>query len=96
MEVQENTVTSNEAVEGQEDQQSTQDTVETDYESLYKQEVSNAKKLRKRAQEAETLVGKFNSQKEKAKADSLKEQKQFKELSEELERKVEELSPFKD
>ena len=47
MEVQENTVETTESVEkGQADQQEvSEDTI--DYESLYKQEVSNSKKLRK-------------------------------------------------
>jgi chromosome segregation ATPase len=96
MEVQENAGNTTESVEqGQVDQQSVSDEA-IDYESLYKQEVSNSKKLRKRAQESESLVTQFNKEKESAKMKTMEEQKQFESLSEELKGQVENLTPYKE
>ena len=94
MEVQENASSTTESVEqGQVDQQSVSDEA-IDYESLYKQEVSNSKKLRKRAQDSESLVSQFNKEKEAAKMKTMEEQKQFESLSEELKGQVETLPPY--
>ena len=45
-----------------------------DYKALYLDEVQNAKKLRKRAQDAETTVQDVTKEKETAKVKTLKEQ----------------------
>ena len=96
MEVQKNASSTTESVEqGQVDQQEvSEETI--DYESLYKQEVSNSKKLRKRAQESESIISKFNKDKENAKMKTMEEQKQFESLSEELKGQVDNLTPFKE
>ena len=51
-----------------------------DYKTLYLDEVQNAKKLRKRAQDAETTVQVTTKEKETLKVKTLKEQERYKEL----------------
>ena len=60
-----------------------------DYKTLYLDEVQNAKKLRKRAQDAEQTVQETTKDKETAKIKALKEQEKYKEL-------YESVAPFKD
>jgi hypothetical protein len=60
-----------------------------DYKSLYLDEVQNAKKLRKRAQDAEETVQKTTKERETQKVKQMKEQEKYKEL-------YESVAPFKD
>ena len=60
-----------------------------DYKSLYLDEVQNAKKLRKRAQDAETTVQETTKIQETLKVKQMKEQEKYKEL-------YESVAPFKD
>ena len=76
--------------------QTTKSDDNVDYKSLYLEEVGNAKKLRKRAQESELAISDFKKAKETDKVRQLKEQEKFKELSESLQSKLDEVSPFKE
>ena len=67
-----------------------------DYKQLYLDEVQNAKKLRKRAQESEIQNQEFLKTQETAKVRSLKEQEKFKELSENLQSQLDTVSPYKE
>ena len=67
-----------------------------DYKALYLEEVQNAKKQRHRAQEAESTIQDYAKKQEAQKVSSMKEKEQFKELSEELQKQVEGLTPFKE
>ena len=60
-----------------------------DYKALYLDEVQNAKKLRKRAQDAETTVQETTKTQETLKVKQMKEQEKYKEL-------YESTAPFKD
>ena len=60
-----------------------------DYKALYLDEVQNAKKLRKRAQDAETTVQESTKIQETQKVKRMKEQEKYKEL-------YESVAPFKD
>jgi len=60
-----------------------------DYKTLYLDEVQNAKKLRKRAQDAETTVQVTTKERETQKVKQMKEQEKYKEL-------YESVAPFKD
>ena len=60
-----------------------------DYKSLYLDEVQNAKKLRKRAQDAETTVQASTKERETQKVKQMKEQEKYKEL-------YESVAPFKE
>ena len=60
-----------------------------DYKALYLDEVQNAKKLRKRAQDAETTVQETTKAQETLKVKQMKEQEKYKEL-------YESVAPFKD
>ena len=60
-----------------------------DYKSLYLDEVQNAKKLRKRAQDAETTIQETTKTQETLKVKQMKEQEKYKEL-------YESTAPFKD
>ena len=60
-----------------------------DYKALYLDEVQNAKKLRKRAQDAETTVQETTKTQETLKVKQMKEQEKYKEL-------YESVAPFKD
>ena len=82
--------------ETQESQPVAQEDANVDYKSLYLDEVQNAKKLRKRAQESETQNKEFLTSQETQKVKSMKEQERYKELSETLQAKLDEVSPFKD
>ena len=81
--------------EGQLDSMPEQDDSGTDYKSLYLAEVQNAKKLRKRAQENESLIEKFHKTQEEEKNNQLLEQQKFQELSENLQRQLDEATPYK-
>ena len=60
-----------------------------DYKTLYLDEVQNAKKLRKRAQDAETTVQVTTKDRETQKVKQMKEQEKYKEL-------YESVAPFKE
>ena len=67
-----------------------------DYKTLYLDEVQNAKKLRKRAQDAETTVQVTTKEKETLKVKTLKEQERYKELYEETNGKLEHALKFQE
>lgn len=67
-----------------------------DYKSLYLEEVSNSKKLRKRAQATEQTLSEIEKNKETDKVRQLKEQEKFKELSESLQKQLDSVSPYKE
>tara|TARA_Y100000401_G_scaffold117168_1_gene124944 strand:+ start:4892 stop:5464 length:573 start_codon:yes stop_codon:yes gene_type:complete len=76
--------------------QPTQSDDSVDYKSLYLEEVNNAKKLRKRAQESEATISEFKKNQETDKVRRLKEQEKFKELSENLQSQLDDVSPYKE
>ena len=82
--------------EAQESKPLAQEGADVDYKALYLEEVQNAKKLRKRAQESESKNEEFLNAQETQKVKSMKEQERYKELSETLQAKLDEVSPFKD
>ena len=77
-----------EAQEAQTEQpQSQEETV--DYKALYLDEVQNAKKLRKRSQDAESSLSAFTKKQETHKVKQMQEKEQYKEL-------YESVAPFKE
>tara|TARA_R110002020_G_scaffold133393_2_gene297712 strand:+ start:5778 stop:6326 length:549 start_codon:yes stop_codon:yes gene_type:complete len=76
--------------------QSTQSADNVDYKALYHEEVENAKKQRHAKQDLTDQLSKFQKDQETAKVRSLKEQEKYQELAEELQKKVDVLSPFKE
>jgi len=78
------------------DAQSTQADSNVDYKALYFEEVENAKKQRHSKQELSKQLAEIQKEKETAKVRGLKEQEKYKELAEELQKKVDTLSPFKE
>lgn len=77
-------------------QQESQSDSNVDYKALYLDEVGNSKKLRKRSQDAETRVTEFTTAKETNKVKQMKEQEQFQELSEELQKKLDSTLPYRE
>jgi len=79
-------------------QESTPETQDesVDYKTLYLDEVQNAKKLRKRAQDAETTVQATTKEKETLKVKTLKEQEKYKELYEETNGKLDHALKFQE
>ena len=77
-------------------QQESQSDSNVDYKALYLDEVNNSKKLRKRSQDAETKVTEFTTAQETNKVKQMKEQEQFQELSEELQKKLDSTLPYKE
>ena len=82
--------------ETQVSQPSAQEDANVDYKSLYLDEVQNAKKLRKRAQDAEVTIQDFTKQQETQKVKQLKEQEKYQELSENLQKQLDDVSPYKE
>ena len=86
----------------QQNQESSQEDTTTvsdenvDYKSLYLDEVQNAKKLRKRAQDSEVAVKDLHTAKETQKVKQLKEQEKYKELYEDANKKLEDTMPYKE
>ena len=76
--------------------QTTNSEESVDYKSLYLQEVQNAKKLRKRAQDSEIAVKDLHTAKETQKVKQLKEQEKYKELYEDANKKLEDTMPYKE
>jgi len=81
---------------GQTPQHEDQSDSNVDYKALYLDEVSNSKKLRKRSQDAETKVTEFTQAQETNKVKQMKEQEQFQELSEELQKKLDSTLPYRE
>ncbi|QDP49205.1 MAG: hypothetical protein Unbinned2990contig1002_52 [Prokaryotic dsDNA virus sp.] len=82
--------------ETQESQPSVSEDANVDYKSLYLEEVQNAKKLRKRAQDAEVTIQDTAKERETQKVKQLKEQEKFQELSENLQKQLDEVMPYKE
>ena len=80
----------------QEEQPVVTDDANVDYKALYLDEVQNAKKLRKRAQDSESTIQEFTKTQETQKVKQLKEQEKFQELSENLQTQLDEVSPYKE
>ena len=80
----------------QEEQPVVTDDANVDYKALYLDEVQNAKKLRKRAQDSESTIQEFTKTQETQKVSQLKEQEKFQELSENLQTQLDEVSPYKE
>ena len=89
-------VTTTDQEMGQESQQESQSDSNVDYKALYLDEVNNSKKLRKRSQDAEAKVTEFTTAQETNKVKQMKEQEQFQELSEELQKKLDSTLPYKE
>ena len=82
--------------ETQMSQPSAQDDANVDYKSLYLDEVQNAKKLRKRAQDAEVSIQDFTKQQETQKVKQLRKQEKYQELSENLQKQLDSVTPYKE
>ena len=82
--------------ETQMSQPSAQDDANVDYKSLYLDEVQNAKKLRKRAQDAEVSIQDFTKQRETQKVKQLRKQEKYQELSENLQKQLDSVTPYKE
>ena len=82
--------------ETQMSQPSAQEDANVDYKSLYLDEVQNAKKLRKRAQDAEVSIQDFTKQQETQKVKQLRKQEKYQELSENLQKQLDSVTPYKE
>ena len=82
-------------IQGQ-DVQTTDTEESVDYQSLYLQEVQNAKKLRKRSQDAEKKVSSYDSKVEEQRIAHLKENEEYKTLADELQQKLDTVNPYKE
>ena len=80
----------------QEEQPIVTEDTNVDYKALYLDEVQNAKKLRMRAQDSELTIQDFTKNQETQKVRQLKEQEKFQELSESLQKQLDEVSPYKE
>ena len=67
-----------------------------DYKTLYHEEVENAKNQRVAKQDLSDQLATIKKDQETAKVRGLKEQEKYKELAEELQKKVDTLSPFQE
>ena len=76
--------------------QTTESDESVDYKSLYLQEVQNAKKLRKRSQDAEKKVSSYDSKVEEQRIAHLKENEEYKTLADELQQKLDTVNPYKE
>ena len=82
--------------ETQESQPIATEDANVDYKSLYLDEVQNAKKLRKRAQDAEFNIEENTKARETQKVKQLREQEKYQELSENLQKQLDDISPYKE
>ena len=80
---------------GQESQSTNADS-NVDYKTLYHEEVENAKNQRAAKQDLTEQLSKFQKDQETSKVRGLKEQEKYKELAEELQKKVDTLSPYQE
>ena len=76
--------------------QTTESDESVDYKNLYLQEVQNAKKLRKRSQDAEKKVSSYDKKVEEQRISHLKENEEYKTLADELQQKLDTVSPYKE
>ena len=76
--------------------QTTESDDNVDYKNLYLQEVQNAKKLRKRSQDAEKKVSSYDSKVEEQRIAHLKENDEYKTLADELQQKLDIANPYKE
>ena len=76
--------------------QTTEPDESVDYKNLYLQEVQNAKKLRKRSQDAEKKVSSYDSKVEEQRISHLKKNEEYKTLADELQQKLDTVSPYKE
>ena len=76
--------------------QTTESDESVDYKNLYLQEVQNAKKLRKRSQDAEKKVSSYDSKVEEQRISHLKENEEYKTLADELQQKLDTVNPYKE
>jgi hypothetical protein len=89
-----NTQVSNENIE--QNVQTAESDESVDYKSLYLHEVQNAKKLRKRSQDNEKKLSSFEQKAEEQRISQLKENDKYKELSDELQAKLDTVNPYKE
>tara|TARA_R110000824_G_scaffold172468_2_gene350441 strand:- start:3166 stop:3693 length:528 start_codon:yes stop_codon:yes gene_type:complete len=80
----------------QEEQPVATEDANVDYKTLYLDEVQNAKKLRKRAQDSESTIQDFTKAQETQKVKQLRKQEKFEELSQSLQAQLDEVSPYKE
>ena len=80
----------------QEEQSVVTDDANVDYKSLYLDEVQNAKKLRKRAQDSESTIQDFTKAQETQKVKQLRKQERFEELSQNLQAQLDATTPYKE
>jgi len=85
-----------EAVPSQMDKQNESVLENSDYKAMLLDETQQSKKYRKRAQKAEAKILEYQKQKEKDKIAAMKENEQYKELSEDLQSKLDNALPYKD
>mgnify|MGYP001572538990 CR=1 FL=1 len=85
-----------EAVPSQTDEQNQSVLEDSDYKAMLLEETQQSKKYRKRAQKAEAKIQEYQKQKEKDKMSAMKENEQYKELSEDLQSKLDNVLPYKD
>jgi hypothetical protein len=76
--------------------QTTQSDDNVDYKALYQKEVQNSIGLRKRAQSVESDLTSYQDKAETDKKEKMKANEQFKDLSDSLQKQVDDLSPYKD
>ena len=85
-----------EAVPSQTDEQNESLLENSDYKSMLLDETQQSKKYRKRAQKAEAKILDYQKQQEKSKIAGMKENEEYKELSENLQSKLDDVTPYKE
>ena len=85
-----------EAVSSQTDKQNQSVLEDSDYKAMLLEETQQSKKYRKRAQKAEAKILEYQKQQEKDKIAAMKENEQYKELSEDLQSKLDNALPYKE
>ena len=83
-----------EAVPSQTDKQNESVLENSDYKAMLLEETQQSKKYRKRAQKAEAKILEYQKQQEKDKMAAMKENEQYKELSEDLQSKLDNALPY--
>lgn len=82
--------------ENTDQQVGTQHQGDVDYKALYRAEVDNSKQLRKRAQEREAEIKEIKKSAEEDDLKKLKSKEKYKTLSDELQKKLDAVTPFKE
>jgi len=85
-----------EAVPSQTDEQNESVLDNSDYKAMLLEETQQSKKYRKRAQKAEAKILEYQKQQEKDKIATMKENEQYKELSVDLQSKLDNALPYKE